>query len=99
MRELPLEATIRAQLQRTGHEPDSPVREDALFWKQGQTWLDAQLQVSAWFDDWGIVEGVRAIAALGARHGASHQVRLYEAMDRDDPLARLRAGAGVDAAK
>jgi hypothetical protein len=49
--------------------------------------MEPPVNVGALFDD--LIGGVRAIAAIAERHGGRHTLRVFEAVDRADPLAHF----------
>jgi hypothetical protein len=78
---------VQAALQRDGHGPDAPPRPGALRFRAARDWMEPALTAGALFDD--LVGGVRAIAAIAERHGARHTLHVFEALDRDHPLAHF----------
>lgn len=87
--DLPKDEAIKAALAHVDGVAENPMCDDALAWCRGETAHRQPVIVGALFDD--VVRGVQAVAALGARHGASHQVKLIEALTPDAPLGYLKS--------
>jgi len=87
--EIASDASVQEALEREGVAPDGPPLPGALRFRGPRHWMEPALTVGARFRD--LVGGARAIAAIADRHGAYHSLRVFEALDPDDPLGYLGA--------
>ena len=87
LRELADSSELRALL--SAPRAEDTTTAELLAWHQSDNWLESPITVGAVFGEQ-LIEGVRALAALAAKHGGGHHLRLYEAFRNDDPLAHLR---------